>query len=109
VTMERWLSPTLQQSRPEVLARFREMFLATPREGYAGCCDALRDWDFRADLQAIEVPTLCIAGADDPSTPPQSLEEIAQEIPQARLVVLPDARHLANVEQPERFAEAILQ
>jgi 3-oxoadipate enol-lactonase len=107
-TLERWLSPELADARPEVVARFREMFLATPREGYAACCEALCDWDFSAELPAIEVPTLCIAGADDPSTPPESLELLAHEIPNAELVVLPNARHLANVEQPQRFAEAIL-
>jgi 3-oxoadipate enol-lactonase len=48
-----------------------------------------------------------LAGTDDPSTPPAELEAIAAEIPNARLVVLEDARHLVNVEQPDAFNDAL--
>ena len=106
--LERWFTAAQRQSQPELVAGFHEAFLATPAEGYARCCEALRDWDFRAELPAIEVPTVCIAGDSDPSTPPAELELLAHEIPDAQLVVLPDAAHLANVAQPERFAEAVL-
>ena len=49
-----------------------------------------------------------IAAADDPSTPPEQLAAIAEEIPGAELVLVPDAAHLVNVEQPAAFADAIL-
>jgi 3-oxoadipate enol-lactonase len=106
--LERWFTPRLREEQPQLVDEFRRVFLATPREGYAACCEALRDWDIRARLPEIEVPTLAIAGADDPSTPPSDLEPLAHEIPNASLIVIPDARHLANVEQPDRFAEAVL-
>jgi 3-oxoadipate enol-lactonase len=106
--LERWFTPKLREEQPELVAEFRRTFLGTPREGYAACCDALRDWDVRQRLPEIQVPTTCVAGADDPSTPPSDLELLAHEIPNATLIVIPDARHLANVEQAEAFSLAVL-
>ncbi len=106
--LERWFTPKLCEEQPQLVDEFRRLFLATPREGYAACCEALRDWDIRSRLAEIEAPTLCIAGADDPSTPPSDLELLENGIPNATLIVMPEARHLANVEQAERFGEAVL-
>jgi 3-oxoadipate enol-lactonase len=88
--------------------RYREMLLSIPAEGYARCCEAVRDWDARGTLGAVQAPTLAIAGADDPSTPPADLEAIVDEIPNARLVVLDGARHLANAEHAAAFNDALL-
>ena len=82
---------------------FREMFLSTDRESYAQCCEALAQWDVREELGAIDVPTLVIAGEQDPSTPPEHGELIAARIPGARLEVIPNAAHLANVERAMEF------
>ena len=84
------------------------MLVSTPAEGYARCCEALRDWDVRGQLGDVAIPALAIAAADDPSTPPSELEAIAGEIPESRLVVLEDARHLVNVEQADEFNATIL-
>jgi len=103
VVLERWFTPAFGDVR-----RYREMLVSTPAEGYARCCEALRDWDVRGKLGDVGIPTLAIAAADDPSTPPSELETIAGEIPETRLVVLEDARHLANVERADEFNAAIL-
>jgi 3-oxoadipate enol-lactonase len=103
VVLERWFSPEFGDVR-----RYREMLVSTPREGYARCCEAVRDWDVRGRLGDVRAPTLVIAGADDPSTPPAELEAIAGEIPGARLVVLGRARHLVNVERATEFNDALL-
>jgi 3-oxoadipate enol-lactonase len=101
--LERWFTPGFDDVR-----RYREMLVSTPREGYARCCEALRDWDVRGHLGAVRAPTLVLAAAEDPSTPPDGLEAIAAEIPGARLVVIDDARHLVNVERPEEVNQALL-
>jgi 3-oxoadipate enol-lactonase len=100
--LERWFTPGFDDVR-----RYREMLVATPQEGYARCCEALRDWDVRGRLSAVRAPTLVLAAADDPSTPPEGLEAIAAEIPDARLVVIDDARHLVSVERPADFGAAV--
>lgn len=107
-TMERWFTAAFREREPEQLASFRAMLARSPRDGYAACCQALARWDFRDRLGTIEVPTLAIAGGEDPATPPAQLELIAAGIPHARLVVLDETAHLANVERPDAFARAIL-
>jgi 3-oxoadipate enol-lactonase len=102
--LARWFTPTFPDVR-----RFREMFLATDPEGYARCCDALVAWDARDQLERIEAPTLCVAGADDPSTPPAELESIASRIAGARLEAVAGARHLANVEHPDEVNRLLLE
>ena len=109
-TMERWFSPDFHRSHPDAVAWIREMFVSTPAEGYAGCCEAIREWDFGSELGRISAPTLVLSAQDDPSTPPEQGEVIADGIPGARFEVL-DAptRHLSNVEQPETFTAALLE
>ena len=81
----------------------REMFRGCSPEGYARCCEALRDADLGDDLARIVAPTLVIAGAEDPSVP---VEESAA-LP-GRLVLLDGAAHLASAEQSAAFNEALL-
>lgn len=106
--VDRWFTPRLRADAPAVVARFRERLLASPVAGYAACCEALAGWDYRERLAEISVPTLVLAGADDPATPPEQGAFVADRVPDARLVVIPAAAHLANVEQPGAFSEAVL-
>jgi pimeloyl-ACP methyl ester carboxylesterase len=106
--VERWFTPAFREGRPEVAERTRRMLLDTPAEGYAGCCEAVRDADLGDSLGTISAPTLVIAGADDPAAPPERAELIRASIPDAGLEVIPDAAHLANFEQPEAITQAIL-
>ena len=103
-TMGRWFTPAYLDT-----AAFRATFVATPPEGYAACCDALRGWDFRAELVTVSAPTLVLVGADDPATPPDQADLIAAGIPGARVTVIPAGAHLVNVEQPEAFNSAVLE
>ncbi|WP_182346798.1 3-oxoadipate enol-lactonase [Tomitella gaofuii] len=95
----RWFTPGLAARAPDLVARARTMVAATPDEGYAACCEALAAWDGRADLPRITVPTLAIAGAQDPATGPDALKAIADAVPDAALEVLDPGAHLANLEQ----------
>lgn len=106
--MERWFTPRFREEQPETVAGIRDMVASTPGEGYAACCEALRDWDFREELGTIRAPTLVISGAQDPATPPERGAVLVEGIPGARLEVIPDVAHLANVEQPEAFTRAVL-
>jgi 3-oxoadipate enol-lactonase len=105
--IERWLSPGFIEREPEVAARIRAMLAATPAEGYAACCGVIERMNQIAQLGAIRAPTLVIAAADDPATPPEHGERIAAAIPGARLEIVQGARHLATIEQPEAMTELI--
>jgi 3-oxoadipate enol-lactonase len=96
----RWFTPGFREREPGTAAQMRAMFEATPPEGYAGCCEAIATMDLEPALPRIAAPTLVVAGAQDPATPPPHAERIAAGIPGARVEVVDDAAHLAPVEQP---------
>jgi len=104
----RYFSDAFRASRPDAVQDVMQRFVRTPREGYLACCDAIARLDFSRELQRIAAPTLVIAGALDAGTPPAMSEAIARGIPGARLVVIPGAAHLAAVEAPGAFNEAVL-
>ncbi len=99
--LERWFTPSFARERPEVIAAYREMLGATPPAGYAACCDAIAVMDLRGQLDRITASTLVLTGAQDPATPPEHGETIAQAVPGARLEVLDPGAHLLNVERME--------
>lgn len=103
----RWITPARAEADPALVARLREMVVATPAEGYAAACDALSGWDNRADLGRIGCPTLVLAGDEDPSTPPEVLREIADGIPGSTFVTLSPAAHVPTVEIPDRVSAVL--
>lgn len=107
--LERWFTEGFRQANPDLVKRMRAALCATPPEGYASCCEAIAAMDLRAHLASIAAPTLVIAGKDDPATPPEHGRLIADSIPQARLQVVGPAAHLANLEQPKRVTDLILE
>ena len=54
--LERWFTPAFRESRSEVVEWGGNMLRNTPAEGYAGCCEAIRDADLRGRLGAISAP-----------------------------------------------------
>jgi 3-oxoadipate enol-lactonase len=105
--MERWFTKDFRERAPQAIARMTEMFVSTPVEGYVGCCEAIRDMDHRALLGRIKSPTLVIAGKHDPATTPEAAEYLRSRIPGATLITL-DAAHISNLEQPQRYADTVL-
>ena len=108
-TMERWFTPGFRERSPEVVGRIREIFLTTNPEGYAGCCEALAQFDMRGQLDAITAPTLVIAGEDDPVGTPERAGAVGEEIEGSHVVILPEARHLAAVEQADAVTRELEQ
>jgi 3-oxoadipate enol-lactonase len=105
----RWFTPVFRDASPHVVSRFRTNHESIPVEGYASCCEALADVDLTAQLGEISAPTLVITGADDPVVPPEVGGALAAAIPAATHIVIAGAAHVANVEQPAAFTEALLR
>lgn len=106
--LERWLSAGFRARAPQAVARLRAMLLATPPEGYAACCAALRDADLWPGVGAIRARTLIIAAAHDTATPAAEGKRMAEHIAGARYVEL-EAAHLSNVEAAERFTAQLVE
>jgi 3-oxoadipate enol-lactonase / 4-carboxymuconolactone decarboxylase len=106
--MGRWFSAAFDDRDGAVRRHVDAMLRSVEPEGYAGCCEALAAMDQTADLAAIEAPTLVIGGAADPVVPPAAAVDLSTRITDASLLVLAGAAHLANIEQPARFNEAVI-
>jgi 3-oxoadipate enol-lactonase len=106
-TLKRWFTePYLAKGGP-VLDKVKKMILNTPAPGYAGCCHAIPQINLTDKLGAIECPVQIIVGDKDAGTPVAMSEAIHRAIPGSELVIIPDASHLSNMEQPERFDAAL--
>lgn len=105
--LERWFTPGFRAGQSDELAAVRALLLNTDPQGYAGCSAAIRDMDQRPLLPLISVPTLVIAGDDDPATPIEHARLLASGIPGAAMHIL-SAAHLSNVEQPRAFSDAVI-
>jgi 3-oxoadipate enol-lactonase len=106
-TLERWFTEPFRKSGAPAVEMVRKLILATPVAGYAGCCHAIPKINLTARLKEIRCPMLVIVGADDPGTPVAMAKEIHDNAPGSKLVVLPQAAHLANLEQPAGFTRAL--
>ena len=102
------LSPATVSKNPGVVKRVREMMLQTNPQGAAA---ALRGMAEREDhterLSRIKVPTLIVVGEQDPITPVADSEKMNASIAGSKLVVIENASHVSNIEQPEQFNRAL--
>jgi len=100
--MERWFTPHFRRSSPD-LPGYRNMLIRQPMDGYIATCVALREADLSAQARHIDVPTICIVGAEDGSASPKLVADFAKSIPGARFEVITDCGHIPSVEQPEKL------
>jgi 3-oxoadipate enol-lactonase len=107
--MERWFTPETRARSPEKVARVRAMLTATPVDGFVGCCQAIREMDFRESNKNIAVPTLVMVGAKDNATLPAFGEAMVAQIKGSKLATIPDAAHISNVEQPKIYADTVIR
>ncbi len=78
--LARWFTPGFADEHPEVIERMRAQLIATPREGYIGCCEAIAAMDLTGDLPQVSAPTLVLAAEQDLATPPEHGRRIAELI-----------------------------
>ncbi|MFC1455384.1 3-oxoadipate enol-lactonase [Microvirga arabica] len=107
--LQRWFTPLFHETRADELAGWRNMLVRTPAHGYAGTCAAIRDADLRPDAGRIAVPTLCVAGDQDGSTPADVVKATADLIPGARFALIAGAGHIPCVETPAELSGLITQ
>lgn len=106
--VEGWFTARFRAEHPDRAGAMQKMVESIPAEGYAGACAAIQHMDLRERLPSITAPTLVIAGADDPATPPEHGRLIADSIPGSRFEVIEGAAHLANIEDPARVTEVLV-
>lgn len=107
-SLERWFKNSYRESHPAEMKQIRRMIESIDPEGYCRCCAVLRDADLKNSIGSIQTPTLVIAGAHDPATPPTDGRAIATKVPGAEYIEL-DASHLSAWERSGEFADAVVE
>ncbi|NYI06477.1 alpha/beta fold hydrolase [Allostreptomyces psammosilenae] len=101
---------TTRRQRPDTLAEIEAMVRETPARGAAWAQRAMAARpDSGPGLARVEVPALVLVGEEDTITPPEHAGELAEALPNALLETVPQAGHLAAVEDPRAFAGHVVR
>jgi 3-oxoadipate enol-lactonase len=106
-TIKRWFTEPFIRRAPGDIEKVRRMILGTGTEGYIGCAAAVRDMAQTTMLLGIKAPTLILTGRDDPACTVDQATVLHRMIDGSQLLILEDAAHLSNIEQPGAFNAAV--
>lgn len=99
---------TIQQS-PDMVEETRRTIVQTDREGIAAALRGMAARPDRRDLLArIRCPVLVVVGREDQITPVDEMREMAAAIGGATFVEIPDAGHMAPLENPTTVNAALV-
>jgi 3-oxoadipate enol-lactonase/4-carboxymuconolactone decarboxylase len=105
MVIARWVTPAFMEA-PATFG-LRAMLTRTPDEGYAAGCEAVGAADLSASTAKLTCPALVIVGAQDAATPVASAEALQAAIAGSSLIVLENAAHIPQAEQPEAVTAAM--
>lgn len=103
-------APQTKQENPELITRVRQIMESNSAEGLVGGLLAMRDReDSVGTLPSFDMPALVLGAEQDLAVPLEHSRVLAQGLPNAKLELLAGAGHMANLEQPELFNQALLK
>ena len=106
-TIKRWFTAPFIERAPQDIAKVRQMISGTEVEGYIGCASAVRDMAQTTMLLKIKAPTLILTGRQDPACTVDQAIVLNRMIDGSKMIILEEAAHLSNIEQPEAFNRTV--
>lgn len=100
----RWFSDAFRQARPDLVQRCVETFLRNDVQAFAAISEMLGRYDSRHLLSRIDIPVEIVVGEEDYATPVAMAQAMQRALRDARLTVVPAARHLPQIERPDAVA-----
>lgn len=70
---------------------------------------ACNEFDVMSRLHEVHVPTLILCGVDDQMTPAKYSQHLHTQLPDSKLIIIPEAGHMVMLEQPEAFTHALAE
>ena len=108
-TLARWFPEPFRAANPEAMDAVRAMIRRTSVKGYVDCAGAFLGLALEDRLPRIRARTLYLSGADDNrGGPPPLMAGLAAKVPGARHASVPDAAHIANVQNPAAFNRLLI-
>lgn len=109
-TLPKLLAQRTLAGKPDVVKRVRAMITRSDPKGAAAAQRGMAARrDYSEDLPDINVPTLIIVGREDSIRPIADAEFMHSGIRNSQLVVIEDAAHMTNMEQPEEFNRVLIE
>lgn len=105
--LERWFSAGYRTPANPAFGLARAMLERQPADGYVATCDAIANFDRRADAATITVPTSVIVGSEDGATPPDLVRSFAESVPGSVFQIIDGVGHIPCMETPLPVAMAI--
>ncbi len=106
-SLDRWFTPATRLLRPHLIDRVSKTILADDPSVHAAIWDLIATFNVSNRLHEIHCPTLILVGELDLSTTPTAATLLAERIAGARLLLLPNTSHMANLEQPVAISAAL--
>ena len=94
-------------SHPAVIEERKRALATADPTAFGRACLALAELDLAPRLATIANRTLVIVGAEDRTTPPAIARELADAIPAARYMEIPDCGHCPQLEKPQELAALV--
>ena len=104
-TTGRWFTDAFvsDPANSATMDKINGMVASTPLDGFIGCANALQNIGYGDKLNRINVPTLFICGEYDPAANAAYMGPMKEAVAGSELVVVPDAGHISNMENPSAF------
>ncbi|KAI1766330.1 alpha/beta-hydrolase [Hypoxylon sp. FL1150] len=109
-TVERWFHPATMERKKDTVRWMEDMVAGNDVEGFRYGCQALWDYDMKAQMGECKVPGLLVAGeGDGKGALVKAMEGFKALLGSggAELAIVPEAGHLPMCEDPEAFWDAV--
>jgi 3-oxoadipate enol-lactonase len=107
--MQRWFSETFRRDESVKVSGYKNMLERTPVLGYIQTCEAIRDADLTDIARQIKIPTLCLVGSEDGSTPPEEVKQLSELIEGSGYKVIKGSGHIPCVDNPKELSALITE
>lgn len=109
--VKRWFGTTWLHAERDLAAEIRQTLLANDQSSYLACYAVFAHGDEEVAplLARITAPALAITGSEDPGSTPEMARRLASAIPDARVRIVPGARHLLPLERPLDLTAALTE
>ena len=104
MTKRLWFTDDFVDAENSDYSDVKDVFIATPVEGYLGGTSAVADLNYLDLLDRVDIPTRIIAAGDDPVTPIEKSEDIHQKIKKSKIVIMDGQKHFSNVKSTYKLS-----
>lgn len=98
----RWFTDAFAAANPDVIERRKRQVMETPADIFLNVFDIYAGTEMAPWLHEIAAPAQVLTGENDGGCNPRLNRQIAEALPDAELVVLPDLRHAIFIEATDK-------